>query len=160
MENEYRGSVSFCFLKIYSYISNFTQQLSEWWSRSCSREAVSMAANASATGTRRRILAAGYSEGLAAATCSHRAVGPGEAPQRRLQTTGNTRTRRAAADARRRDVTAPWRCGAGHVTPASVPINVAFNSIMCFIHQELTLKLLCYEGFKLWCHLRMTEWQI
>lgn len=47
-----------------------------------------------------------YSERLAAPTCSHRAAGQGRDPPNRLQTAANTRTRRAAADALRRDVIA------------------------------------------------------
>lgn len=56
-----------------------------------------------------------YSERILAPTCSHRAAGPGQTPPNRLQTTGSTRTRRAAADALRHYVITSRRTGADHV---------------------------------------------
>lgn len=81
-----------------------------------------------------------YFERLAAPTCSHRAAGPEQPPPNRLRKTGNTWTRRAAADALRHYVITSRRIEAGHVM-SRVPF--AFNYIFIgFLHQKLSFNII------------------
>lgn len=84
-----------------------------------------------------------YSGRILAPTCSHRAAGPGQTPPNRLQTTGNTRTRRAAVDALRHYVITSRRTGAGHVRSRVLLLLFSFITFLSgFFTPKISLKII------------------